>query len=394
MGGGALRGIAWDHERCVAPMRAAAAAWSGLSGSAAIEWETRPLAAFNDQPLSELTGRYDLLVVDHPFVGTAAELGCLAPLERLLDPADLEALAADSVGGSHDAYGYAGSQWALAVDAACQVAAARDDLLDEIGCPAPATWREVLELASSRPGRVALPLYPTDAICSLLTICANSGVAAAAGPTLFLDPITGERAVATLADLLPLLHPVSLHAGPPTVFERMSTTAEIAYVPLAFGYTNYARAQPAGRQRLRFLDIPSAGHGPTGSILGGAGLAVSAESVRAGEAAAFAAWVCGPRAQADIVFPAGGQPASRAAWLDPALDAQVGGFFSGTRRTIESPWVRPRDAWWPGFQEAAGGLLVERLGAGVPARVIASALERLYREHRPARGGRLSTAAG
>ena len=219
----------------------------------------------------------------------------------------------------------------------------------------------MLELASSRPGRVALPLYPTDAICSLLTICANSGVAAAAGPTLFLDPITGERAVATLADLLPLLHPASLHENPPALLERMTAAEEIVYVPLVFGYTNYARAQPAGRQRLRFLDIPSAGHGPTGSILGGAGLAVSAESVRAGDAAAFAAWVCGPREQADIVFPAGGQPASRVAWLDPALDARAGGFFSGTRRTVESPWVRPRDAWWPGFQETAGNLLAERL---------------------------------
>lgn len=394
MAGLELRGIAWDHERCLGPMRAAAAVWAETRPGVSIEWDARPLAAFNDQPLGELTDRYDLLVIDHPFVGTAAELGCLAPLERLLGQGELDTLAADSVGGSHDAYAYAGSQWALAIDAACQVAAVRDDLLAGIGLPAPTTWRDVLGLARANPGHLGLPLYPTDAICSLLTICASSGIAAAGGPTLFLDPLTGERAVETLSELVPYLHPASLEESPPVLLERMSATSELAYVPLAFGYTTYARPRPPGTARLRFLDIPSAGHGPIGSILGGAGLAVSAASPVAAEAAAFAAWACGARAQVEVIFPAGGQPASRAVWADPALDATAGGFFGGTRRTIESAWVRPRDPWWPGFQEAAGEVLAGCLRVGVPPAGIAATLERVYREHRPAGYGRRSTPAG
>ena len=72
-------------------------------------------------------------------------------------------------------------------------------------------------------------------------------------------------------------------------------------------------------------------------MLGGAGLAVSASSTHASEAADFAAWVAGARAQREVVLPNGGQPASRGAWLDPRADEIVGGFFSGTRRTLEAP---------------------------------------------------------
>ncbi len=371
-----LRGIGWDHERCLAPLRAGAAAWRASNG-VQLDWAARPLASFNDEPLTDLAPQYDLLVVDHPFSGTASESRCLAPLDELLTAGTLAALAADSVGRSHDSYAYAGHQWALAVDAACQVAVARDDLLDDLGRAAPGTWDEVQELAAGAPGRVALPLYPSDAICSLLTVAANAGAPAATGTTLFASRESGVRAVERLIDLIPLLHPSSHSSNPPAMLDRMRDTDDIAYVPLSFGYTNYARASSAG-YRLRFLDIPSSGLGPVGSVLGGAGIAVSASSARQDEAAAFAAWICGSGAQRELVAPAGGQPASRSAWLDPGLDAAAGGFFSGTLASIEGSHVRPRDAWWPRFQEQSGELLAEQLRTGERAAVVVDALEELY----------------
>lgn len=321
-----LHGLCWDHERCVAPMRAAAAAWSGTP----VTWDARPLAAFNDQPLEEVADRYDLLFIDHPFVGTAAATGVLAPLDELLAPSELAALAAGAIGPSHAAYAYAGHQWALAADAACQVAVVRHDLLDG---PVPRHWDDVLALAERQPGRVALPLYPSDALCSLLTLQAAAGRP--------LDPAAGRGfdpgALAGLLALVPRLHPVSHGGNPPAVLDAMRASDEIAHVPLCFGYPSYARAD----ERLRFTDIP----GGRGSILGGAGLAVSAAGARA-DAAAFAAWVCSPRIQRAVVAPAGGQPGARAAWDDPALSA--------TRATIEAAWVRPRAPWWPALARAAG----------------------------------------
>jgi multiple sugar transport system substrate-binding protein len=341
-----LRGLCWDHERCVAPMRAAAAAWRERHGIDVV-WDARPLAAFNDQPVDELTDTYDLVFVDHPFVGTAAELGCLVPFDELLGATELEALAAGAVGPSHASYAWDGHQWALATDAACQVSVVRDDLLDG---PVPVSWPEVLALARAT-GAVALPLYPSDLLCAALTLHASSGPP--------FDPRTGFRAevLAQLAELIPHLHPASADANPPAILAAMRDGDEIAYIPLCFGYAGYSRPQAPGA-RLRFANIP----GVTGSILGGAGLAVSAASPHREAAAAFAAWISGAAAQRAIVARNGGQPGSASAWDDPALDQLVGGFFTATRATMEGAWVRPRDPWWPAFQRSAG----ERLAARLP----------------------------
>jgi multiple sugar transport system substrate-binding protein len=375
-----LRGVGWDHERCMGPLGAAARAWRERAG-VEVEWSARPLAAFNDQPLEELALEADLLVVDHPFSGTAAATGCLAPLDRLVPEETLEALAADAIGQSHASYRYAGQQWALALDAACQVAVAREDLLSALGAHPPATWDEVIVLAEAAPALVALPLYPTDAVCSLLTLAANAGHPATAGETLFSDPDAAEEALARLGELARLAHPDSFALNPPALLDRMRDTDDVAYAPLTFGYTNYARPGLPGR-RLRFLDVPSAGSGPVGSLLGGAGLAVSAASGSQDAAAAFAAWICGADVQRELVFPAGGQPGSRSVWLDPECDAVSGGFFSGTLASIEGAYVRPRDAWWPRFQEAAGELVADALRERRAPAAAVEALERLFAAHK------------
>ena len=362
------------------PMLAATRVWAERRPEVAIEWSERPLAAFNDQPIETLASRFDLLVIDHPFVGTAAATGCLAPLDGLVPRALLAERARDSIGPSHESYAYEGNQWALAVDAACQVAVVREDLLDELGQRAPATWEDVVAFAEAKVGRVAIPLSPTDAICSVLTLCASLGAPAAAGASFFSDPTTGREALALLSRLLPALHPESLDFSPPLALERMRGSDEIVYIPLVFGYSNYSR--PAGgRPRLRFLDIVSNGRDPAGSLLGGAGLAVSSTSRHQAEATEFAVWVSGSEAQASVVFPAGGQPASRSAWLDATLDEASGFFFSGTRATIEAAHVRPRAPWWPGFQEEAGHVVASALRERRPAAALADELERLYRRH-------------
>ena len=164
-----LRALGWDHPRCMSPMRACAERWREMTG-VEIDWEARSLEAFGDQPLEEAAAGYDLIVIDHPFCGRAAATRCLTPLDELLDRSALDELRAGAIGPSHDSYDYAGHQWGLATDAACQVSAVRDELLD--GEPAPTTWGAVLELARRRPGAVALPLSPPHAISSWLSISA------------------------------------------------------------------------------------------------------------------------------------------------------------------------------------------------------------------------------
>jgi multiple sugar transport system substrate-binding protein len=370
-----LRALGWDHPRCTAPMRACSEAWSRLHPEVELQWENRSLTAFGDEPLEEVAHRYDLVMIDHPFCGTAEATGTLRPLDDLLAPELLAALAADSIGPSHASYTFHGRQWALATDAACQVAAVRDDLLD--GGEAPATWDDVRALARARPGEVAVPLAPAQAMCAFLTLCANAGSPAAEDPAGLVDADVGLAAVDLLTELYRLGPPDALRWEQPDVLGRLASSDTLVYVPLVFGFATYARADGA-QHPCRFLDVASAGAGPIGGILGGAGLAVSATSAHPEEAAAFAAFASGAEAQRSLVGPAGGQPGSRSAWHAPELDEAANGFFSGTSATIERAWVRPRARWWPAFQLEGGQLLNRSLANGVAPNALLDALGARY----------------
>ena len=338
-----LRALGWDHPRCRGPMEACAAAYA----HARVAWEYRSLESFGDQPLAELANSYDLVVIDHPHIGEAVEAACLRPLD-VADPG--------GVGATHASYEYAGRQWALGVDAACQVAAWHPGLAQP-----PADWGGVLALAGARPGRVALPLHPAHALCSLATLCAQAG--APLQPPLDLPAI--ESALARLAGVAALAPAEAFDWEPPAALEWLAR-GDGDYVPLAFGFVSYAGD-------VRFGAPP----GGAGAILGGAGLAVTEASPHPLEARDFALWCASDSVQIEVVAAAGGQPASRAAWYDDAVDAAAHGYYSATRSAIEEAWTRPRDAWWPPFQRDGGRLVHEGLRSGRPPREIAAELARL-----------------
>jgi multiple sugar transport system substrate-binding protein len=218
-------------------------------------------------------------------------------------------------------------------------------------------------------------------MCAFLTLCANAGSPAAEDPALLVDPGVGLDAVELLAELYGLGPKAAVEWEQPDVLGRLTSTDDLVYVPLVFGFVTYSRPDRATRP-CRFLDLPSAGNGPVGGILGGAGLAVSATSAHADEAAAFAAFASGADAQRRLVGPAGGQPGSRTAWDDPALDRAAGGFFSGTVETIERAWVRPRERWWPLFQLEGGRLLSGGFASGRRPRALLEDLGSLHRDIR------------
>ena len=75
---------------------------------------------------------YDLSVLVQPWIGGCGAAGALLPPNDYLDAAFLNDQARNSVGKSHNSYSFEGQQWALAVDAASQVAAYRPDLLAKV----------------------------------------------------------------------------------------------------------------------------------------------------------------------------------------------------------------------------------------------------------------------
>lgn len=377
-----LKGMTWKHDRGLAPMLATAERFAESHPGARIEWEARSLQDFADFPLDELAKRYDMVVLDHPFAGKIATQRFLVPLDEHITPQVLATLEKESVGASHRSYAYDGHQWALAIDAAAQVAAYGSDLLEAEKVSVPRTWEEVLELGRIRQGFVTVPLLPADALMCFFTLCANSGE-----PPFEREPgkvateETGIRALERLKVLAENSLPGCLEWNPVAVWERMSTTEEIAYCPLGFGYSNYAR--PGYRKSiLRFTNIPSHGdRGPVGSTLGGAGLGISVECRHLDVALEYAQWVAGAECQRTLYFQSGGQPANRRAWTDPEANRLCNGFFESTLLTLDRAYVRPRFPRFVEFQTAACEGVSDFLRGRQNPRSTLALLEQLYRTY-------------
>jgi multiple sugar transport system substrate-binding protein len=369
-----LRGITWDHLRGLGGLEATAAAYAATRPGVRVEWTTRSLQAFADQPVDQLARRFDLIYLDHPAVGEAVARSCLVPLDEHLDKAALAVQATGSVGRSAESYVWEGHRWALATDAAAQVAVYRPDLLRRAGVAMPRTWPEALDAAAAlrRAGLwAALPAVPVDAVCVFLATCA------ALGETPFftgqvVSRRIGRSALALLRALVDRCHPASLDWNPPRLLEHMSTADDVAWCPLAFGYANYAR--PGFRDHLVLAAPPPAGNdGVPRGTLGGAGLAVSAHSAAVAEAVGYAAFVARPEVQRTVYVEAGGQPGHRSAWTDEAVNAAASGFFRDTLSALDAAVLRPRHDGFLAFQETAGDLVHRHLRhGGDPDRVLAA----------------------
>jgi multiple sugar transport system substrate-binding protein len=369
-----LRGITWDHVRGWGGLRAAADAYRDLRTDVRVTWETRSLQAFADQPVDELGG-YDLIMLDHPSIGAAVERGSVVPLDEHLEPSFLDEQRASSVGSSFESYTWDEHQWALAVDAAAQVAAYRADLLEGVGVDVPRTWDDVIgaSRALRRDGRwIAMPMIPVDAICAFLGIGAALGGHPFASDGGGVDREAGRQALAILRRVIDVAHPESLRWNPPRTLEHMRDRDDVAYCPLVFGYVTFART--SDRHALRFAPGPQ-----MSGTLGGAGVAVWSSSRHITEASAFAGFAASPEIQRGAYLAGGGQPGHRAVWTDPTIDAMTNGFFSQTLSALDSAYLRPRHDGFLAFQDRAGELVHAFLRDGDDADDVLDRLDDVYR---------------
>lgn len=369
-----LRGIAWDHPRGYDPMVATAQAYEAANPGTQISWEKRSLQAFADFPIGRLAEEYDLIVIDHPHVGVVAREGSLVPLDEFAPKRALKTLASQSLGGSHESYQYDGHQWALAIDAAAQVAAYRPDLISDI----PTQWSEVIDLAEA--GKVLWPIKPVDALASFLTLAANRGTPCAERAEHLVEPTDGLAVLEAMRAVRQNVPQECLSMNPIQVLDRMSSDDSYAYCPLLFGYSNYAR--DGFREHIvEFANIPTLGDvGPQGSILGGAGIAVSAKSTQIDAAVRYAFWAADADCQKEIYFQSGGQPGNAVAWNDDAVNAASHNFFRNTHDTLRRAWLRPRYPAFLEFQEQGGNIVNDFLAGRADEEKTLSRLEEAYQE--------------
>lgn len=89
-----IRGMTWSDPRGYDPLVAAGAAFRERHPDVDIVWDKRSLQGFESTPVEELASTYDLIIIDHPHVGTVVEKNCLLPIDRLADADTLTRLSA------------------------------------------------------------------------------------------------------------------------------------------------------------------------------------------------------------------------------------------------------------------------------------------------------------
>jgi multiple sugar transport system substrate-binding protein len=368
-----LNGITWDHARGFDPMAATAKAYGEAHPGVRIEWKKRSLQAFADAPMEELAEQFDLIVIDHPHAGLVARAKCLVALDTLGRDTELAKLAHESVGPSHASYHFQGHQWALAIDAATQVACFRPDLLEEL----PATWEGVLELAKS--GRVIWPCKPVDALMSFFTLTASRCTPCRSDESSpLVDRASATAALTYLCELARHVPDECLSMNPPQAYERMVESDQFAYCPLGYGYTNYSRDGYRSRQ-LKYANIP----GVRGSTIGGTGIAISSRCKHVEAAADYAFWIAGAECQRSLYFDSGGQPGNAVAWEDARCNQETLDFFRNTRETLKGVYVRPRYDGYLEFQDRGGDIVNACLAGRISIDRAITDLEHAYAESLP-----------
>lgn len=351
-----LKGVTWDHPRGYAPLIQGAPEYQQSHPGISIHWDRRTLRDFGEAPIEQYLDRYDLIIMDHPFVGFAAAHDVLVDLNPLLSAVENASLARDSVGPSAESYWYAGGLWALPVDAATQVASYRPELLEQFCSTPPKTFDEVLQVGQKARANgkfIAVAACPIDAISLFFTLTANLGHPIAENADPFVEYAVAREALDRLHALIAIAHPRSTRWNPIQMYDHMIAECDAVYCPWAYGYSNYSRRENS--VRLQFTNAPAAGEiACAGTQLGGTGVAVSKRSPHREEAVAYAKWLASPQHQRGAYVQEGGQPASLSAWLDPEIDAAACGFFSGTLESLQEAYVRPRFDGFVRFFEAAG----------------------------------------
>ncbi|MEY8117522.1 extracellular solute-binding protein [Falsihalocynthiibacter sp. BN13B15] len=339
-----LKGMTWSDPRGYDPVVAAAHAFSQKHPHVSITWDKRSLQGFEITPVDELAAAYDLMIIDHPHVGSVAGKGHLLAFDQHASEASLAALANETLGKSYISYNLHGHQWALPVDAATQVQACRPDLTERA-----TTWAQIVDRA--REGTLLWALRSPHTLMNFYTLAANIGHPCGSSPDEIVNAQVGEKVFEALLAVSDHVDPMCFDMDPIAILDVMATEDRFHTSPFIYLYKGYSDAAYRPH-RIAFTDIPTLGKsGPIGSALGGTGLAVSAKTKHPEICIDFALWVAGADCQSTLYTQSNGQPGNAVAWGNEAVNAPVMDAYFNTRQTHESAWLRPRHDGYMGFQE-------------------------------------------
>ena len=129
-------------------------------------------------------------------------------------------------------------------------------------------------------------------------------------------------------------------------------------------------------ERLR--DRSSGADPVAGSLLGGAGCAITRSCRELQAATTYLSFVHDAEHQRGAYFDFGGQPGRRSAWVDERVNRSCNGFFANTLETLDKSYRRPRFTGFVPFMEAAGHAINGWLREGGERRQVVETLRHSY----------------
>ncbi|MFL5739386.1 MAG: ABC transporter substrate-binding protein [Flavisolibacter sp.] len=377
MGTIVLQGITWGHSRGYTPLVAFSQRFSEIYPQVEVVWKKRTLQEFADFPLENLIDQYDLLIIDHPWVGCAAAGEYTLPLDQHLSKDYLNNQKKNATGSSYLSYFYDGHQWALPIDAAVPAASYRTDLFKKNHAALPKDWTDLIHLAGK--GKVAAPAIPIDLLMNFYTFCMAHGCEPFSGNEEVVDHETGSGALESMREFYSVLDKRFFTCNPIAVAELMTNTDDYWYCPFAYCYSNYSR-EGYSKKILQYADLVEFNGKKLRTTIGGTGIAVSSTTQHKEWALKLVEEIVSETCQSTFYVQHGGQPGHKAAWLNEDANQLCHDFFKNLLPVMENGYMRPRYNGYLFFQDHAGDPLHDYLlNGGKPTQVLEK-MNQIYRK--------------
>lgn len=372
-----ITGVAFNHPRIIEPLRASAQSFMEKNPRTRIDWVQNSLAEFEETSLRLNSERYDIFAFDHPLIGDSLVEGGILDLEEIR-PGLIESLQERSLGFSLDSYIYSESLLGVPFDGASQNSAwVRSKFT---GVQPPTNFSELSDFVDAN-GRttVALPLSPTHASCTFLTIAASSL------PILDADDFLMDRDRLVMAHsnfkaLVGMVDPISFSMNPISLLAEMSEGSSFIFSPYVFGYGIYSSSDFASNP-LSFGAALSVDGSPASSIIGGAGIAISKKTHDPDLAMDYLDYLVSDASMTEIVGPHRGQGGIESGWGDGANEEMSEYFFGPTYSSMKSAFIRPRYSGFVNFLSELGSYLTSSVAAGTDSEIAAKKIIGLFEDY-------------
>lgn len=379
-----LVGATWQHQRGYRPLYATAAAYSQVRPGVRIAWESFEWDELLEVQRKELlanSGKYDLLMIDHPWLGEYVSKDWLIPVHDVFDAPTVREIQDDTPTKVLESYLFNGRLWALPFDASTQVFYYRRDVLENIGQQVPQDFdalQEIAQLIHNPPSMygIGLPLRSFHAFDVFLSVFTAFGgqLFDEEGRWLYSSE-PGEQALLTLSSMLKFSHPRSLAWGPWQSGNAIENGGTICFAPINYGYISF-RSDCRQSSQVGVTMVPKVRETQKrSSVLGGVGLAVAKATAHPKECADYCKFSMDRSVIEKFIATSCWQPGRKSILTNNRWDEFSGGFFGTLMHSIEFSYLRPRFDGWQTVEVECGEVISRFLRGEISSRQVLKAMD-------------------